>query len=329
MNSIKSPTAFLPVTHGTLLSLIVPVLNEQDSIAAFLERIDIALGALPDDISYEVLFINDGSTDATEPAIKLAMESSDKVRLINLSRNFGKEAALIAGLEHASGDAIIPMDVDLQDPPELIPKMVEKWRGGAKIVNACRIERKHDSWLKRSTAGAFYKVFNLLADRPIPENVGDYRLLDRQVVDVLSTLQERARFNKALFSWVGFETDEVTYERPARTTGTSAWSYWKLWNFALDGIFAASTKPLRIWSYLGSMLSLLSFLYAVFLFFYTVILGADTPGYASTAILILLFGGLNLIAIGILGEYIGRIYLEVRERPLYIVRSTLGGEKSG
>lgn len=329
MNSINRPTDFLPVTQSTLLSLIVPVLNEQDSIGEFLERIDSILGALPDDISYEVLFINDGSTDATEPAIKVAMEGNDKVRLINLSRNFGKEAALIAGLEHASGDAIIPMDVDLQDPPELIPIMVEKWRAGAKIVNACRIERKHDSWIKRNTAGAFYKVFNLLADRPIPENVGDYRLLDRQVVDVLRTLQERARFNKALFSWVGFDTDEVTYERPARTTGTSAWSYWKLWNFALDGIFAASTKPLRIWSYLGSFLSLLSFVYAVFLFFYTVIFGADTPGYASTAILILLFGGLNLMAIGILGEYIGRIYTEVRERPLYIVRSILGGEKSG
>lgn len=328
MKSVEKTKEPLPELGGILISLIVPVLNEQDAIAEFLDRIAAVFSSLPSKMSYEVLFVNDGSTDATEIAIKKAMEGNNKVRLINLSRNFGKESALIAGLEYASGDAVIPIDVDLQDPPELIPEMIDKWRRGAKIVNACRIERKHDSWIKKSSAAAFYKVFNLLADRPIPENVGDFRLLDRQVVDVLRTLQERARFNKALFSWVGFETENVTFERPARTTGTTAWSYWKLWNFALDGIFAASTKPLRIWSYLGSLLSFGSFLYAVFLFFYTVIFGADTPGYASTVILILLFGGLNLLAIGIIGEYIGRIYTEVRERPHYIVHSTLGRSKN-
>ena len=202
--------------------------------------------------------------------------------------------------------------------------MIQKSRAGAKVVNARRIDRSNDSWAKQFTASAFYKVFNVLADHPIPNNVGDFRLLDRQVVDVVCTLGERARFNKSIFSWVGFETAEVTFERPERAAGNSSWSYWKLWNFALDGIFTSSTVPLRVWSYIGTVLSLGAFAYAAFILIYTLFLGADTPGYASTVILILMFGGLNLLAVGIIGEYIGRIYTEVRERPLYIVRSSHG-----
>ncbi len=194
-------------------------------------------------------------------------------------------------------------------------------------MNAKRRDRAEDGWLKRGSAAAFYRVFNVLADRSIPQNVGDFRLLDRQVVDVIRSLGERARFNKALFSWVGFETSEIEFDRPRRNAGRSSWSYWKLWNFALDGIFAASTTPLRIWSYVGIALATASFLYAAFIFFLAVIVGIDTPGYASTVILILMFGGLNLLAIGIVGEYVGRIYTEVRNRPLYIVRSVHGGTK--
>jgi len=195
-------------------------------------------------------------------------------------------------------------------------------------VNALRIDSSKDSWIKQTSASAFYKVFNSLAERPIPANVGDYRLLDRQVVDVVRDIGEKSRFNKSIFSWVGFETAEVTFERPERAAGKTSWSYWKLWNFALDGIFTSSTVPLRVWSYVGTLLSLASFGYAVFILFYTLLLGADTPGYASTVILILMFGGLNLLAVGIIGEYVGRIFNEVRDRPIYIVRSS-HGLKSG
>lgn len=307
-----------------MLSLVVPVFNEQDSIAGFVTRINAVLGPLAPDVDFQIVFVNDGSRDATEFAIRSAMQKDKRIALVNLSRNFGKDAALCAGLENAKGNAVIPIDVDLQDSPEVIPEMIRKWRAGAKVVNARRVDRSKDSWAKRASSSAFYKVFNVLADHPIPSNVGDFRLLDRQVVDVVRTLGERARFNKSLFSWVGFETAEVTFERPERAAGQSSWSYWKLWNFALDGIFTSSTAPLRVWSYIGTLLSLASFVYAAFILVYTLFLGADTPGYASTVILILMFGGLNLLAIGIIGEYIGRIYTEVRERPLYIVRSSHG-----
>ena len=310
------------------VSLVVPVLNEQDTVKAFVDRIAEVFAPIVETSDYEIIFVNDGSTDATEFAIRSMILDNPRLRLVNLSRNFGKEAALCAGLEHAHGDAVIPIDVDLQDPPELIPEMIEKWRKGAKVVNARRAARRNDTWLKRKTAGAFYKTFNMLADHPIPSNVGDFRLMDQQVVSVVRELGERARFNKSLFSWVGFETDEVTYERPARSAGESSWSYWKLWNFALDGIFASSTAPLRIWTYIGGTLSVASFLYAAYILLHTLILGVDTPGYASTAILILGFGGLNLFALGILGEYIGRIYTEVRERPLYVVRSMDGVDEN-
>ncbi|KIT17041.1 glycosyltransferase family 2 protein [Jannaschia aquimarina] len=310
------------------VSLIVPVLNEQDAIAAFLDRIEEVMAPLAKEYVYSVIFVNDGSTDATEFAIRSRMQSDGRISLINLSRNFGKEAALSAGLDHADGDACIPIDVDLQDPPELLPQMLGHWKKGALVVNARRTCRATDTWMKRATAGSFYKIFNAMADQRIPPDVGDFRLLDRQVVDVLRGMGERVRFNKALFSWVGFETAEVTFERPRRESGTSAWNYWRLWNFALDGIFSSSTAPLRIWTYAGAVLASLSFLYAGFVLLQTLIVGVDVPGYASTLILILLFGGLNLFAIGIIGEYVGRIYSEVRERPLYVLRSVHMTEKA-
>lgn len=306
-----------------VLSLVIPVFNEQDNISRFVACVSVVMEERLHDTSYELVFVNDGSTDATELAIVQAQSSDYCVKLINLSRNFGKDAALLAGIKHASGSAVIPIDVDLQDPPDLIPEMVDKWRSGAKVVNARRIDRTQDTWTKRLTANWFYTVFNVLAEQKIPQNVGDFRLLDRQVVDVISEMGEHSRFNKALFSWVGFDAQEVTFERPARARGTTAWSYWKLWNFALDGIVSASTMPLRIWSYVGFCLAAASFLYAAYIFFYTVLLGVDTPGYASTVILILSFGGLNLFALGIVGEYVGRIYTEVRGRPLYIIRSSI------
>lgn len=304
-----------------LVTLVVPVHNEQDTIGPFIERVSGILKGLGSKFSSEILFVNDGSRDATELAIQEAMKDDSNISLINLSRNFGKEAALCAGLDHAKGDAVIPIDVDLQDCPEIIPEMIEKWQNGAKVVNAKRADRSSDSWIKRQTAQKFYRVFNALADQPIPYDVGDFRLLDRQVVDVIRSMGERVRFNKAIFSWVGFETDEVVFERASRSLGHSAWSYLKLWNFALDGIFSSSTKPLRLWTYLGFILSFFSFIYAAYIFIKTIIFGVDVAGYASTVLLILTFGGLNLFAIGIIGEYVGRIFTEVRERPLYIIKS--------
>jgi len=303
------------------VSIVVPVYNEEAAIRPFVEAVEAALASLPQWVSYKIVFVNDGSTDATEIVIQALAAQNDAVEFINLSRNFGKEAALAAAVGIVPGDAIIPIDVDLQDPPELIPQMIERWIAGAKIVNARRINRREDGWVKRRSASAFYRVFNIIAERPIPENVGDFRLMDRAIVDVVRQLGERARFNKALFNWVGYEADEVTFERPSRETGRSRWSYWKLWNLALDGIFSSTTAPLRIWTYVGLGMAVFSVAYAAFIFFTTLVGGRDTPGYASTVILILTFGGLNMIALGILGEYIGRIYNEVRQRPLYVVRS--------
>ncbi|UWQ03853.1 glycosyltransferase family 2 protein [Aliiroseovarius crassostreae] len=306
-----------------LISLVVPVFNEEQAIAPFFEALTQPLSGLADRFQFEILFVNDGSSDRTESRIAETSSAPWRVRLVNLSRNFGKEAALAAGLAHADGDAVIPMDVDLQDPPELICDMVEKWAAGAKIVNARRSSRERDTWMKRTSAGAFYRVFNALADHPIPRNVGDFRLLDREVVDVVLLLGERARFNKGIFSWVGFDVEEVAYERPAREAGETVWSYWKLWKLALDGIFASSTAPLRIWTYMGMILFCLSLAYSAFILLRTLIYGVDTPGYASTLILILSFGGMNMFILGIIGEYVGRIYEEVRRRPLYVVRSVV------
>ncbi|MDM7933604.1 glycosyltransferase family 2 protein [Tabrizicola sp.] len=309
--------------HGGIrrVTLIVPVYNEQDSITPFLEK----LGGVLDDIHalalVDILFVNDGSRDATERLILAAAADRADISLINLSRNFGKEAALFAGLNHASGDAVIPLDVDLQDPPEVIAEMIRRWIAGAKVVNARRARRDGDSRFKAMSARAFYRVFNAMADQPIPQDVGDFRLLDRTVVDAVCRLGERSRFNKSLFSWVGFEAEEITFDRPARAAGETSWSYWKLWKLALDGIFAASTMPLRIWTYVGILMAMISLVYSAYLLATTLIFGVDVPGYASTVILILVFGGLNMFALGIIGEYVGRIYTEVRQRPLYIVRS--------
>jgi polyisoprenyl-phosphate glycosyltransferase len=311
------------------ITLIIPVLNEEDSIGIFLDRATEMIRANADRATFDILFVNDGSTDRTERVILAAAEGRDDISLINLSRNFGKEAALIAGMAHATGDAVIPLDVDLQDPPEVITEMIAKWQAGARIVNARRVKRDSDSWLKARSAGAFYKVFNALSEQPIPRDVGDFRLMDREVVQVITQLGERSRCNKSLFSWVGFETDEVTYERPPRAVGTSRWNYWKLTKLALDAIFSSSTVPLRICTYFGIGMAALSLVYSAVLFVRTLVFGIDVPGYASTVILILVFGGLNMFALGIIGEYIGRIYTEVRQRPLYIVRSHHASDKAG
>lgn len=308
-------------TPARRITLIVPVFNEEDGIAAFLQKVTPVADAMGPAVTFDILFVNDGSRDATERRILAEAATRTDVSLINLSRNFGKEAALVAGLNHATGDAVIPLDVDLQDPPEVMKDMISRWQAGAKIVNARRARRNGDSWLKARSAAAFYRIFNALSEQPIPRDVGDFRLMDREVVQVINQMGERSRCNKSLFSWVGFETEEVTYDRPAREIGETRWSYWKLWRLALDAIFSSSTLPLRIWTYFGMLMAVVSLVYSLVIFARTLIFGVDVPGYASTVILILIFGGLNMFALGIIGEYVGRIYTEVRQRPLYIVRS--------
>ncbi|MEM6548605.1 MAG: glycosyltransferase family 2 protein [Pseudomonadota bacterium] len=310
------------------ISLVVPVLNEEGQIDAFLDELAEPveqLGRLlghPEPV--EIIFVDDGSTDATAALIANRLTARDDLRLVRLSRNFGKDPALAAGLAAARGDAVIPIDVDLQDPPEVIPNMVAAWLAGAKVVNAKRITRETDSYLKRRSAELFYRIYNKLARDPIPENVGDFRLLDREVVDTLNRFPERIRFMKGLFAWIGYRQETVHYDRAERSSGESKWRFWSLWNFALDGITGSSTVPLRIWTYFGIVLALGALCYAAVLVAKTLIYGIDAPGYASLMVVTLVLGAFNMISIGILGEYIGRISVEVRRRPLYIVEDTLG-----
>lgn len=313
---------------GKKLSLIVPVLNEEDTVSTFLEtsapHIDASIALMGDGASAEIVFVNDGSTDATEVVLTARSAQDPRIRLVNLSRNFGKEAALAAGLDHASGDAVIPIDVDLQDPPEVIVDLIRAWLEGAQVVNAKRVDRSTDTWGKRTSAAWFYRLYNRVADQPIPENVGDFRLLGREAVEVIRQLPEHSRFNKGLFHWVGFKVATVEYHRAPRVAGESKWKAWKLWNLAVDGITASTTAPLRIWTYIGGLIALLAFAYALFLVVYTLIFGADVPGFASIMVAVLMLGGLQLLSLGIMGEYVGRIATEVRGRPLYVVASKVG-----
>jgi len=305
------------------ISIVIPVYNEQESISAFLDaarpEVGRALALIGPHARAEYLFVNDGSSDRTADILTILARFNPEVRAISLSRNFGKEAALAAGIDHAQGDAVIPIDVDMQDPPELIVDMVREWLAGAQVVNARRVDRSSDGWFKRWSAQRFYRLLNRMSDYPIPENVGDFRLLDRQAVDVIKQLGEQARFNKGLFSWIGFRVATVDYARAPREAGTTKWRWGKLWGLAVDGITASTTMPLRIWSYIGGGIALLAFVYAAFLIAHTVVTGIDVPGYASIMVAVLMLGGLNLLSLGIIGEYLGRVAREVRRRPLYVV----------
>lgn len=305
-----------------MLSIVVPAYNEDEVLPEFFQRMETVLAPVTAD--YEIICIDDGSSDGTLALLTLANKKDPRIKYIQLSRNFGKEVALTAGLHASSGDAIIPIDADLQDPPELIAEMVEKWRDGAKMVIAVRSDRGSDTTMKRFTANAFYKIIRGISDVPIPGNAGDFRLMDRVVVDALKVLPERTRFNKGLFAWLGFTQTEITYQRPARAAGTSKWRYWRLWNFALEGIFSFSTLPLRIWTYLGALVAIVSIIYSIVIVVRTLIYGIDVPGYASLASMQLLFSGLIMIGMGIMGEYLGRVFVEVKRRPLYLIENAVG-----
>lgn len=307
------------------ISIIVPVHNEAAGIDAFFAQLLPVLEGLG--TTWEVICVNDGSADATLDLLVELHRRTPAIKVISLSRNFGKDVALSAGFDFACGAAVIPIDADLQDPPELIVPMVAKWREGFDIVFATRKRREGDSWFKRTTARYFYEIFDRITDVPVPHDTGDYRLIDRRVVDVLVRLPERTRFMKGLFAWVGFRQTSVTFDRQPRHAGDTKWNYWRLWNFALDAITSFSSLPLKIWSYLGVAISLFAFLFALFLAGLKIIRGIDLPGYASLMVAVLFFGGVQLISLGIIGEYLARMYSEVKGRPLYLVRDTWGFEE--
>ena len=306
------------------LSVVVPVKNEEESIGPFVERVSAILDLIGEKEGWEILFVDDGSTDSTLAVIVAANQRDQRVRALSLSRNFGKEAALSAGLDHARGRAVIPMDVDMQDPPEVLPEMVAKWRDGYEMVFGVRRCRKEDSLPKRLTAGLYYRAHNFVSEDQIPANAGDFRLLDRKVVEVIRALPERNRFMKGLFAWAGFKQASVEYDRAEREAGSTKFNYWKLWTLALDGITSSSTVPLRIWSYVGAFVALFAMAYAGFIAVDTMLFGNSVPGYASLIVSILFLGGIQLISLGVLGEYVGRILTEAKQRPLYVIRETIG-----
>lgn len=301
------------------ISLVVPVFNEEEAIPIFYKTVR-GFDALKP-YTVELVFINDGSKDATETIINTLALSDPLVVPLSFTRNFGKEPALFAGLEHATGEAIIPIDVDLQDPVEVIPHLITKWQAGADMVLAKRSDRSTDGRMKRKSAEWFYKLHNKISYPQIEENVGDFRLMSREVVENIKLLSERNLFMKGILSWVGGNTDIVEYIRADRVAGKSKFNGWKLWNHALDGITSFSTFPLRIWTYIGLSVSLLSFFYAIWMVIDKLLWGNPVPGYPSLMTAILFLGGIQLIGIGILGEYMGRVYTEVKKRPRYLIKN--------
>ena len=302
------------------ISLVVPVFNEEEAIPIFYKTVREFEELQQHQV--EIVFINDGSKDATEAIINALALSDSLVVPLSFTRNFGKEPALFAGLEHATGDAIIPIDVDLQDPIEVIPHLITKWQSGADMVLAKRADRSTDGRLKRKTAEWFYKLHNRISSPKIEENVGDFRLMSREVVENIKQMPERNLFMKGVLSWVGGKVDVVEYARAERVAGDSKFNGWKLWNLALEGITSFSTFPLRMWTYIGLVVASLSFLYGAWMIIDTLAFGNPVRGYPSLLVSILFLGGIQLIGIGVLGEYIGRIYIETKQRPKYIIKGS-------
>lgn len=300
------------------ISLVVPVFNEEDAIPIFYQEVRRELVAH----EVEIVFINDGSKDATEGIINALSVSDPLVKALSFTRNFGKEPALFAGLEHATGDAVVPIDVDLQDPINVIPQLIERWQAGADVVLAKRTDRSTDGHMKRKTAEWFYRLHNRISSPTIEENVGDFRLMSRETVEHIKLLPERNLFMKGILSWVGGRVDVVEYTRAERVAGISKFNGWKLWNLALEGITSFSTFPLRMWTYIGLFVAAASFIYGAWMIFDTIVFGNPVRGYPSILVSILFLGGVQLIGIGVLGEYIGRIYIETKQRPRYVLKGS-------
>ena len=310
---------------GKRLSIVAPMHDEAAALDAFFARIDSATADLG--VAIEIICVDDGSRDATLPALAARAAGDARIKVVALARNFGKEAALTAGIDYAQGDMVVPIDADLQDPPELIGEFIRRWEEGYDVVYGARSDRSSDTAAKRATARLFYDIFNRVSDLPIPESAGDFRLMDRQVVEALKLLPERNRFMKGLFAWVGFRQIGVPYARPQRVAGASSFGYLRLFRFAIDGITSFSTAPLRVWTVLGLAGALIALLAAAALVISVLVKGRDVPGYASLMVVILLGFAVQMIAFGVLGEYVGRLYQEAKGRPIYVVRQRFGFDR--
>jgi glycosyltransferase involved in cell wall biosynthesis len=319
--SASGVAAIDPAMALTSLSVVVPVYNEEAVLGEFHRRLAAVLDALAGDA--EIVYVNDGSSDATRSQLIALREADARVAVIDLSRNFGKEIAMSAGLDHANGDAVVVIDADLQDPPELIPDMLRVWHEGCDVVLMRRRSRAQESWLKRATARAFYRAIGRMGTIDIPEDVGDFRLLSRRAVAALRRFPERSRFMKGLFAWIGFPCREIEYDRDGRHAGETKWNYWRLWNFALEGITSFSVVPLKAASYIGFATALVAFAYGVYVIGKTLLYGDPVRGYPTLIVVVLFLGGLQLMALGIIGEYLARMFIEVKQRPLYLVQQCL------
>lgn len=307
---------------GCFISIIAPAYNEYENLNFFYQRMKTVLNEITE--NWEIVFINDGSKDETLKELIRLNSIDERNKIIDFSRNFGKEIALTAGLDYASGQVIIPIDTDLQDPPELIYEMIKLWKEGNDVVYATRTKREGETFIKKITAHLFYDFINKMTKISIPKNTGDYRLMDRKVLDSLKQLKETHRFMKGLFSWVGYKQISLPYVREPRYAGTTKFNYWKLWNFAIEGITSFSIVPLQFATYLGFFVFVTSFIYAIIIITKTIIFGSDVKGYPSMMVTLLFMGGVQLITVGVIGEYVGRIYNEVKQRPLYIVNRKYG-----
>jgi len=302
---------------GPTVSVVVPAYNEEAVLPQFHRRLSAVLESMP--ISAEIIYVNDGSCDRTLEVIRGFRADDPRVTLIDLSRNFGKEIALTAGLDHARGDSVVVIDADLQDPPELIPALVEQWRDGYDVAYAKRLERNGETWLKRATASIFYRTIRRISRVRIPEDTGDFRILSRRAVESLKQLREQHRFMKGLFAWIGYPQIAVPYSRDPRFAGETKWNYWKLWNLALEGITSFTIVPLKLATYLGIIVATFAFAYGAFLLVETLLHGNPVPGYPSLMVVVLFLGGVQLFFIGVQGEYVGRVFNETKARPLYFV----------
>lgn len=299
------------------MSVVVPVYNEEDVLPDFHKRLLAVLNSLA--INTEVIYVNDGSSDSSLNLIEKFCEADPRVALIDLSRNFGKEIAMTAGLDHAHGDTVVVIDADLQDPPELIPQLLAKWQEGYDVVYATRTSRKGESFLKKLTAHAFYRIMRSTGTVRIPADTGDFRLLSRRAVTALKGMRERHRFMKGLFTWIGYRQTGIPYQRDPRHAGKTKWKYWKLWNFALEGITSFSISPLTIASYIGFITAISAFIFGLVIVYKTLVYGDPVAGYPSLMVTILFLGGIQLMSIGVIGEYLGRMFDESKQRPLYLV----------
>ena len=305
-----------------LISIVVPAYNEADGIAEFNRRLSDVRAKLWE--RSEVIYVNDGSRDETFAILRLLRERDPTISIVNLSRNFGKEIALTAGLDHSHGDAVIVIDADLQDPPELIPVLIKRWREDeADVVFARRSSRAGESWFKKVTAYGFYRVINAISRQRVPVDTGDFRLLSRRAVDAVTMLRERHRFMKGLFAWIGYRQVAVPYERDSRLAGSTKWNYWRLWNFSLEGITSFSIAPLKVATYIGLFTAIIAVVYGILIIGRTILFGNPVPGYPSLLVIMLFLGGVQLVSLGIIGEYVGRIFNETKQRPLYLVDAIL------